>query len=265
MFGPVSPPDPGAPNWFSLGTSRINQYRVLVDYLTKTLKKTKLGIIRQQDSVGNDAFTGASDQAKLDGAQIVSDVQTETQATDVSAQVLKLKDAQPEVVLLGVNTKQALSVMQQAQDLGWHPQFAGDAGTVGGSQIITVGGQSAEGLLISQFVCTDLCADSPQVQQVQADAKKFAPDVSPTSNFLYENYGTVMVFAEIIKRMGNDLSWSNFTKQAETLKEFKTGLYPPVTFTSGPSGHVGTSGAYLVQVKEQKFSKLTDFLEPVNG
>ncbi len=59
--------------------------------------------------------------------------------------------------------------------------------------------------------------------------------------------------------MGDDLSWPNFTKTAESLKDHKSGIYPPITF--GPAvggGHVGTTGAKVAEWDGSAWKLVTD-------
>ena len=59
-------------------------------------------------------------------------------------------------------------------------------------------------------------------------------------------YAAVKVFVEAVRRGGRDVTREKVIASLESLYAFPTGVTPPITY--GPSRHVGTVGAYIVEV-----------------
>lgn len=59
-------------------------------------------------------------------------------------------------------------------------------------------------------------------------------------------YAAVKVFVEGLRRGGRDITREKLIASLEHLYGFATGVTPPITY--GPSRHVGTIGAYIVEV-----------------
>jgi len=68
-------------------------------------------------------------------------------------------------------------------------------------------------------------------------------DNSPMTLQTLQAYANAMVFFEAVKRAGDDLSWDHLFKTIESIKDYDTGIYPPITFGPLPDGHFAASGS----------------------
>ncbi len=248
VFGPVLPPDPSLKSVFLLGTSHTDQARVIVDFL-KTRGVKTIGYVGQDNDLGSSILEGVTEQARKDGLQIVDEEKTEPNSTDVSAAVLRLRDARPEAVVLGTDNTQTGLIMKQSKSLGFSPIFIGDSSTAttGAASAVNVAGSAADGLYGTMAV--ELTSDdTPAVRAYRAAMERYDPGQADNA-FALQAYATCQVFFHIVKRQGNHLSWTDFVKVAETTRNLQTGLIPPVSFGSLPSGHTGTHGAKIAQYR----------------
>ena len=106
-------------------------------------------------------------------------------------------------------------------------------------------------------------ADSPGVNHWRS----LGPPAA-AANFDLQDYATAQVFFEIVRRMGNNLTWANFIKTAEQMKNYKTGIIPPVTFgkysESQPGSRAGTTGALIAVFDNGNWKQTSDFIVPKN-
>ena len=257
MVGPVSPPDPQLANVYLLGTSLEDQHRVIADYLSSKGVKT-IGIIRPDNLEGQNRSRGLHTQAAKDGLQIVAEEVVATGSTDVSAAVLNVKAKNPDAVDIETDNTGATLILKQMQQLGWSPIVTGDSSTMGpgGTNVTKPAGSAADGIIGTQLV------ELPTTDTAAVQHWKSLGPPAPAANFDLQAYGNAQVFFDIVKRMGSDLSWTNFQKVAESTKNFQTGLLPPVTFGKLPTGHTGTQGAKVSQYQNGKWTEQTDWIQP---
>ena len=248
VFGPVLPPDPKQKSVFLLGTSHADQTRVIVDFLNTKGVKT-IGYVGQDNDLGTAIYDGLSSQAAKYGIKIVDQEKTQANSTNVSAAVLKLRDAKPDAVVFGTDNTQTGLIMKQSKALGFAPIFIGDSSTAntGAGSAVNVAGDAADGLYGSMVISLTSEA-TPQVQSYRAAMQKYDPD-QINNAFALQAYAYCQAFFAIVKKQGSDLSWDNFYKVTEATKNLQTGLLPPVSFGPLPDGHTGTQGAKIAQYK----------------
>ncbi|MER7367762.1 ABC transporter substrate-binding protein [Nonomuraea wenchangensis] len=258
LFAPVLPPDPKQDSVFLLGTSQHDQARVIVDFLAgKGVKK--LAVIGQDNELGHAIRDGVKAEVAATGLEVVANETTEPNSTEVSSAVLKVRDAGPEAIVLGTDNTQSALVMKAVRELGWEPRIMGTSSTVTTGSAGTVGpaGEAAKGIhgtLISELPVSD----APEAAAWRAAQQAAAPSEAGSA-YALQAYANTRIFFEIVSRMGDDLSWPNFTKTAESLKDHKSGIYPPITF--GPAaggGHVGTTGAKVAEWDGSAWKLVTD-------
>ena len=82
------------------------------------------------------------------------------------------------------------------------------------------------------------------------------------NSFALQDYASAQVLFHLIEALGDDLCWSRFQAEAESLSGFETGLIPPVSFGELPGGHSGTAGARIAQYTGGQWQTVTGFLQP---
>jgi len=259
MFGPYLPPDPNLPSVFELATPHAEQGQIIVDWLAgQNLKK--VAYIGQDNDYGQAVLSGVKEGVSANGATLVATGLTQTNSTNVSPSVLSVKAANPDAVVLGTDNTQTALVLKQAAQLGWKPLFVGDssAANTGTSTAVKAAGDAANGLY-GAAVAALPSGSGAQLDQFRAALKASSPGTNPDLYSLIA-YGTNQVLFEVIKKMGDDLSWSNFLKVTEGLSDYKTGLLPPITFGPLPGGHTGAHGVMIDQYENGTWTAKTDFL-----
>jgi branched-chain amino acid transport system substrate-binding protein len=248
VFGPVLPPDPKLKSVFLLGTSHTDQARVITDFLNGKGVKT-VGYVGQDNDLGTAILSGLTTQTAKYGMKIVDTEKTQANSTNVSAAVLKLRDAKPDAVVLGTDNTQTGLILKQSKSLGFAPIFIGDSSTAntGAGSAVNVAGDAADGLYGSMVIALTT-ESSSQIEAYRAAMQKYDPD-QVNNAFALQAYAYSQVFFQLVKKQGSDLSWSNFEKVAEGTKNLQTGLLPPVSFGPLPDGHTGTQGAKIAQYK----------------
>ncbi len=258
MFAPVLPPDPKLQEVYLIGTSQRDQARVMVDFLAEQGAKT-VAVIGQDNDLGQAIREGTREQAQRRGLQVVANETTEPNSTEVSSAVLNVREARPDAIILGTDNTQSTLIMQEVAGMpDWDPMIIGSSSTVTTGSPNTVGpaGAAAEG--IYGTLIFDLpSSDAPEVAAWRQAAQQTAPE-SLDNGFALQAYGSAQVFFEILRRMGDDLTWENFHRTAESLRNYESGIYPPITFgDAAGGGHTGTDGAKVAQWTGSEWKVLT--------
>ena len=248
VFGPILPPDPKQKSVFLLGTSHTDQTRVAVDFLSTKNVKT-IGYVGQDNDLGTAILDGLTTQAAKYSMKIVDTEKTQANSTNVSAAVLKLRDAKPDAVVFGTDNTQTGLIMKQSKALGFSPIFIGDSSTAntGSGGSVNVAGDAGDGLYGTMIISLASETTAP-VQAFRTVMQQYNPDQANSAQAL-QSYAYMQTFFALVKKQGSDLSWENFYKLVEATKNLQTGYLPPVNFGALPDGHTGTQGAKVAQYK----------------
>ena len=263
MFGPVLPPDPDLQEVYLIGTGHSDQVRLIVDWLNEQ-GVTSLGLLRQDNDLGAAFKAGLDEQLPKYGIELVAEETVEPNSTDVSNQVLKIRDADPGAVLSGADNVQTALLLDQAYDLGWEPIIVGNSSTAGPGAVGTVGAadpDAAEGFYGSAILAFTT-EDTPEVQAYRAAMEAAGHADLADNAFGLQGYAHSIILYSAIESMGDDLCWDALHQTLESLSGFETGLVAPVTFGPVPGGHSGTTGARMAQYTGGEWVFVTDFLQP---
>jgi branched-chain amino acid transport system substrate-binding protein len=262
VWAPTLPPDPNLPSVFMMSTSHTDQAKVLVDFL-KSKNVNTLGYVGQDNDLGQSLLDGVNVQVPKAGMKLVATEKTQAGSPNVAAAVNNLFKAKPDAVMIGTDNTQAGLIIKQSKALGFNPIFVGDSTTAstGSAGVTSVAGDAADGMYGSAALA--LPTDTiPELQNYRKAMQQYAPDQIDNA-YALQSYSYMQTFFEVIKRQGSDLTWTNFTKVAESLKGVKTGLLPPVNCGPLPGGHTCTQGAKISQFTNKKWTTITpDWLQP---
>lgn len=239
VWGPISPSDPNLEEVYLLGATRTTQDQVAIDYFAAQ-GITRLAVIQQDNDLGVSAQAALDVQLpKHPEMELVSQETTQTGATDVSSAVNKVLASDPEALLIASDNTQVALILQQLRGQGVTiPVFAdqGGAGT-GGPSAVGPAGDAAEGL-IGGVQADVVSTDNPDVEHWRELAQAYTGDEGE-SGFSLQTYSYLKAFAELVERMGDDLSYDNFHAVADALVDdpISVGSVPDIECAPLPDGH----------------------------
>ncbi len=263
MFAPVLPPDPDQQEVYLIGTGHSDQVRLIVDWLAEQ-GVTSVGLLRQDNDLGAAFKAGLEEQAPKYDIEIVAEEVVEPQSTDVSAQVLIIRDAEPDAVISGADNTQTALLLDQAYDLGWDPIIIGNSSTAGPGAEGTVGAaapEAADGFYGSAILAFTT-SDAPEVQAYRAAMDAAGHSDVADNAFGLQAYAHSIVFYDVLESLGDDLCWDALHAALESLQDYETGLVAPVSFGPLPGGHSGTTGARIAQYNNGEWEFVTEFIQP---
>ena len=124
-------------------------------------------------------------------------------------------------------------------------------------------GEAAEGFLGGMQADT-VSTNNPAVEHWRELAKKSGKPQAE-SGFSLQTYSFVQAFAELVKRMGDDVSYANFQKTAEGLKSdpIKLGSIPDIECGPLPDGHTCARQAGIAKYTGGKWVVEQEFMAPI--
>jgi branched-chain amino acid transport system substrate-binding protein len=237
-FLPLSPLKFGL---LALGTDSM---RVGAKYFYDQLGKRRFGIIYQDDETGQVNLRAAEEQLKVHGLTLIERTSHKRGETNFSAQVARLKAANVDAVLLGINPREAAAFAVEAQTQAWKVEMMLSNATV--ASVVTLAAGAADGMYgTSAFVGMSQDSSPPYDALLQRFKTRFGRDVTDGVNF---GYVSMMLFAEGARNAGQNLTAASMAQGLEKVKNFKT------VFDTAPMGysvesHAPARTAYLFQVK----------------
>jgi branched-chain amino acid transport system substrate-binding protein len=236
---------------FSIGSPFDEQTKASVRWFAG--KKKRLAVIYQDDDYGKDIRDAAMTQAKASGMEVVAEASYKRGDTAFSSQVARVRQGNPDLVVLGTIIRETVGVAVEARRLGWNVDFL-VATSACNQAVPDLGKEAAEGLYVMcQFVPFDFDNETPAVKDwMTRYEKRFGVKADMAAAMAYD---TDMLTKLALERAGRDLTVDSFLRGAESIKNWQDIFgSPPHTF--GPDQHVGTRSAILTQIQGGKFKRL---------
>jgi branched-chain amino acid transport system substrate-binding protein len=201
----------------------------MADYAMAKLGAKKIAIFFQNDQFGKDQRDGAVEYLKKKGMAPAGEASYVPADVDVSAQVIALRNANPDAVLLAVIPKHGSLFLKEAQKLGWKPKFVGH-NTMADPVVTDLAGDALEGVHVNLMTAVD-SMDRPQVKQANEILAKYSPKTKP-GYYPYLGMAGAAIFVEGAKKAGNNLTRAGLIKALEDMKHIETGLVPPLEWNA---------------------------------
>jgi len=146
----------------------------LLTFAKSRLHASKIAILHDENLYGSGGSTIAQNEAKTLGMTIVGDESYPGTATDFTAQIVKLRDAKPDaIVLWGATTTPGLAI-KAARTLGVTVPILGSSG-IGSPAILNVAGGAAAGVVYSASPISPVPTSEQKAFETLYDGEYHAP------------------------------------------------------------------------------------------
>lgn len=216
----------------------------MVDFAMDNYNPKKVAVSYIGNDYGIETLKAIKASLKKYGLSPSAEESHKRSDTDLSTQVLRIKKTSPDVVFMATYVSDTGTFLRQALELGLNAKFMVAPG--GSTPVIfKIAGKDA---LLGKYVGVTSSVDveeGPKLANFKSTFLKAYPNLankpgSPNS-FDVLGYGGAKILVEGLKRAGKDLTREKFISALETLRDFQTGVLPPVTFTK--TDHDGGRGA----------------------
>lgn len=231
------------PKEFPYSTSALMNYEFEAKVYGKQIllnnPNAKIGILYQNDDYGKDYVRGLKAAA---GKALISEITYEQTDPTVDSQILELKAAGVDTLVLAAYAKQVSQSLRKIDDLGWKPLvYISHVSAQVHPTLSNVGLDKVVGLMTASIIkdpSDSRWHDDPEYKEWLAWMKKYYPkgDISNSSNASV--YASSSAIAHVLKGAGNDLSRENILKSATSMKDFRAPmLLPGITMNLSPDNY----------------------------
>jgi len=266
---PVIPPGMLVPMYtpykryvFSYGSTYSNQMEVLIDYVINDLKvkAPKTAIVYWPVEWAKEGLRASKDRLKAYGVDPVGEIELPMGAVDASSQVLSMKRAGAEYVIIFTLAPGIINFIKTAEKFDYFPTYLTFTWCADDSILKAVGKAAKIYYAGSMFgVWND---DSPGGKELREIAQKYGS--SPKLPTLYiQGYTTAAILVEGLRRAGKNVTVEKFVDALETLKDFDCGgMLSPMTYT--PTIHKPSDYSKIVMADTEKlvFVPVTKWVKP---
>ncbi len=248
---------------YVLPSPQSTETAAYIDHAVNQLKAKRVAILYQNDGWGKPAFEIASKQLEKYNLKPVEAQSFERFATDITSQVFKLKESNPDVVVLYALGQEAVLFFRGAEKLGWKPVVFG-AGGLNDPKFIELLGKSDSKLFVASYY-DPIDGNNPAIKDFNTLYTKLYPNSKPSSMALM-GYSSAAVMVEALRRAGNEPSRDKVISALDNLRDFDQKIGPKITFqpvNAGPYARRGQTGVVLMELKDARFVSMGGYIDPV--
>ena len=250
---------------FMAVASYEDEIKVIFNYIVEVLKikAPKVAIVSLEAEYGKTGVKAAKKMAASYGFELVGEEVINLGAFEAGTQVLSLKRARPDFVILHLGASTAVAVLRDARKFGVKSTFIGTYYSTS-EDVVKVSGKGAE-RYIGVHSYNSWYEDTPGMAKMREITLKYRPGTeTPMRPKPYvQGWVEAMIITEGVRKAGKNLTNETLVEAMEGIKDFDTkGLCGLITF--GPDVHKGNEYCriYKADVGKGILDPITDWIKP---
>ena len=240
---------------------------LLFDYIMKDIKvkNPRIAFVYPDNEMGKAGLKGARRYAKAYGVKLISEDVLAPGAMDATSQVLSLKRAKANCVIIHAYLSPNAILLRDARKFAFKANFFG-AMLAAQDEVVQMAGKAAKGF-ITVHCFSMWYDDTPGMADVRKITLAYKPGTEKPYRHRYYTQGWVfgVMLSEAMKRAGRDLTPEGVVAALEGFKKFDTrGLCGPLSF--GPNDHVGFKYNKLLKadIDKMRYVPISDWRKPIH-
>lgn len=221
---------PTVKNIFTAQLPGTGEGKAIATFILSNPKFKRIAILSHPDEWGMTKYKPAVEMLNASGrVEIVADERIDRRVNDATVQIMRIKQANPDVCFFNTYPVEGIIVMRDAQKYGLSvPVISGMSWDL--EDIVTKLPYDAIKNVYNLSIIK-AALNSKEMEPWVKLCKKYHPDVKITSLTFTTTPGALLI-VEALKRCGRDLTWQNFLGAIESIQNFDVGVLPyPVGFT----------------------------------
>jgi len=245
---------------FAYGPFYADQVIFNIEYILFNLKAKdpKLAFFYQDDDFGQDGLRGFRAAVEKYKLNVVATEKYTRGAIDISSQVLNIKRANPDFLIVTAIPSHAIMLLKEAQKMGLTiPIFSCANARL--EEVIKVAGSAADIYHCAEYAALPNEIEIPGMAKLIQNRNKRNPADKIPPKYYILSYVNALILGEGIKKAGRDLTRETLVKALESLREFNTeGLTGPISYSQ--DDHCPMTAMRVVKANSK-----TGFYEPITG
>jgi len=190
-------------------------------YLARTAAGATIAVLFQNDDYGKDLLIGLKRGLQRSKSKVIAAQPYDATATDVSAQVAKLKASGADTLAIFATPTFALQAFAIAHKLGWKPKHVVENSVASSSTTMTAAADGGRNKLVNGAISIAFLKD-PSDAQWSKDANmklfrkilsRYAPSANPDDPMLVYGMAAAWTMVEAIRRVGAKLTREALVKE----------------------------------------------------
>ena len=243
-----------------------SEAHIYAKWLMKEKPDAKVAILYQNDDFGKDYLKGTKDGfgAKA-SSTIIMEESYEISEPSIDSHIVKIKAANPDVLLIYTTPKFGAQTIKKIAELGWKPlQILTNVSASVGSVMQPAGFENAQGVLSAAYAKDggdEQWNTDPGMKKWGEFLDKYMPGADRTDSNLIYGYGAAQTLAQVLEMCGDDLTRANIMKQAASLKDFEPDtLLPGVKINTSANDFAPISQLQMQRFKGSKWERFGDII-----
>ncbi len=257
-------PITGEKTIFTSFTPYDNQSELVVTWLVKVKGFKRIGILYQDDTYGYTFRDPAQKTLAKFGLKLAAAESYKRGATDLSAQVAKLRQANLDACLLVATPPPGAAFLREAHKQGWKETKIISSGPLTDEKYINLSGGVGEGIWGLSLWPDPVNATDPAMVEYREIMEKYGKDRDKTPNrYSLFGYFYAKLTVEGLKRAGKNLTREGFIAALEGIKDWQSGITPPVSFSA--TDHLAQDSGFMVEVQKGVFRPISGWITLKDG
>ncbi|MCX7831524.1 MAG: ABC transporter substrate-binding protein [Actinobacteria bacterium] len=229
----------------------------LLNYISKNTKYKRLAILHDSNAFGQSGADEIKKRSVDFNVEIVSIEKYETNAPDLSSQLTKIKQSNPDAIIVwGTNPGPAIAAKNMKQ-LGLNIQYFGSHG-IANKKFIELAGDAAEGVIFpaGKILVADQLDDGDPVKEYMLEfASKYEKRFKEKPvTFTAHTYDALNILVESIKK-AKSIEPEKLREAIESTKDY-IGLDGTIDYSKEDHDGIGIDDLVIVKIENGKWIKL---------
>jgi branched-chain amino acid transport system substrate-binding protein len=236
-------------------------------YIMEVNPNARIAVLYQNDDFGRDYLAGLTEGlGRRAAGMIVARTAYEVSDPTVDSQIISLRSSGADVFLIAASPKFAAQAIRKAFDIGWHPtRFVAQLSSSVASVLTTAGLDKSEGVISTtpfKSVGDPQWASDPEYLAWLEFMRAHYPSGDINNNFAFVGYSNAVLFAEVLRRCGDDLTRENLMEVATHLRGVRMpSLLPGISISTSPTDYDPMKEVRLMRFDGHRWVLLPDRVE----
>jgi ABC-type branched-subunit amino acid transport system substrate-binding protein len=231
-------------------------------YISENLPGKKVGVLYENQYLGWDGLEGVKNGLDPEKNELVSEQSYEASAVDIRSQMMNIKNAGAEVVILYTTPGFTAQAISGADQMGWHPQFMASYTNSDPVLFQFVPAELAEGLISFNAFKPPDDTDDPAIAKHHEIMQKY--DGPTPGVFTVYAQLTAELMVEALSRTCANLTRQGLMDAVESLRDYRSDLLlEGVTITLSDTDHYTLQSGFMEHVVLEDGKGKWEYFGPV--